>query len=375
MAASKKGELHEMDNQVTKGAKPAEPKQATPNYVPDNAPIEDLGGPTPQNSKPTDNSNKLKTPNAAFAQKGDPQTKGTAGTVQQDGPLGAVGLKSTGYGKGANEEAEVEADEKAEVVAEEPTKEETPEKETVVEAEVQEEEIDLSDDVKALFEGEELSESFQEKAKTIFEATIKSKIATVKESLEKKYQASIDEQMSEWKTALQERVDGYLHYVSTEWIEENALQVESGIRGELSESFMTGLKGLFEEHYVSIPEDKYDVLEAMVTKLDEMETKLNEQIDSNVALTKRLSVSVSDNILDEASAGLALSQKEKLSELAKGVEFESEEQYREKLNTLKESYFAPKKVEESQEVTEEASINEDVSPAMGQYLQALHKFQ
>ena len=347
MAASKKGELHEMDNQVTKGAKPAEPKQATPNYVPDNAPIEDLGGPTPQNSKPTDNSNKLKTPNAAFAQKGDPQTKGTAGTVQQDGPLGAVGLKSTGYGKGANEEAEVQEDET----------------------------IDLTDDVKALFEGEELSESFQEKAKTIFEATIKSKIATVKESLEAKYQASIDEQMAEWKTALQERVDGYLHYVSTEWIEENALQVESGIRGELSESFMTGLKGLFEEHYVSIPEDKYDVLEAMVTKLDEMETKLNEQIDSNVALTKRLSVSVSDNILDEASAGLALSQKEKLSELAKGVEFESEEQYREKLTTLKESYFAPKKVEESQEVTEEASINEDVSPAMGQYLQALHKFQ
>jgi len=367
MAASNKGELHEMDNQVTKGAKPAEPKQATPNYVPDNAPIEDLGGPTPQNSKPTDNSNKLKTPNAKFAQTGDVQTKGTAGTVQQDGPLGAVGLKSSGYGRGANEEAEVEADENAEVVAEQPVEE----KETFQEDET----IDLTDDVKALFEGEELSDSFQEKAKTIFEATIKSKIASLKESLEKKYEASIEEQMSEWKSSLQERVDGYLHYVSTEWIEENALQVESGIRGELSESFMTGLKGLFEEHYVSIPEDKYDVLEAMVTKLDEMETKLNEQIDSNVVLTQRLSVSVSDNILDEASAGLALSQKEKLAELAKGVEFESEEQYREKLNTLKESYFTPKKVDESQEVTEETSINEDVSPVMGQYLQALHKFQ
>ena len=359
-------ELHEMENQVTKGAKPAEPKATTPNYVPDNAAIEDLGGPTPTNSKPTDNSNKLKTPGAAFAQTGDVQTKGSAGTVQQDGPLGAVGLKSSGYGRGANEEAEVEADEKQEVVAEQPVEE----KETV-----QEDSIDLTDDVKALFEGEELSDSFQEKAKTIFEATIKSKIASLKESLEAKYEASIEEQMAEWKTSLQERVDGYLHYVSTEWIEENALQVESGIRGELSESFMTGLKGLFEEHYVSIPEEKYDVLEAMVTKLDEMENKLNEQIDSNVALTKRLSVSVSDNILDEASAGLALSQKEKLAELAKGVEFESEEQYREKLNTLKESYFAKKPVSESQEVTEETSINEDVSPAMGAYLQALHKFQ
>ena len=351
-------ELHEMENQVTKGAKPAEPKATTPNYVPDNAPIEDLGGPTPTNYKSTDNSAKLKTPNAAFAQTGDVQTKGTAGTVQQDGPLGPVGMKSSGYGKGANEEVEAPAEETTETVAE-----------------VQEIDIDLTDDVKALFEGEELSDTFQEKARTIFEATVKSKIVSVKESLEAEFSKKLEEEVSEFKTTLQERVDNYLHYVATEWIEENALQVESGIRGELSESFMTGLKGLFEEHYVSIPEEKYDVLEAMVTKLDEMENKLNEQIDSNVALTKRLSVSVSDNILDEASTGLALSQKEKLAELAKGVEFESEEQYREKLNTLKESYFAKKPVSESQEVTEETSINEDVSPAMGQYLQALHKFQ
>ena len=351
-------ELHEMENQVTKGAKPAEPKATTPNYVPDNAPIEDLGGPTPTNYKSTDNSAKLKTPNAAFAQTGDVQTKGTAGTVQQDGPLGPVGMKSSGYGKGANEEVEAPAEETTETVAE-----------------VQEIDIDLTDDVKALFEGEELSDTFQEKARTIFEATVKSKIVSVKESLEAEFSKKLEEEVSEFKTKLQERVDNYLHYVATEWIEENALQVESGIRGELSESFMTGLKGLFEEHYVSIPEEKYDVLEAMVTKLDEMENKLNEQIDNNVSLTKRLSVSVSDNILDEASAGLALSQKEKLAELAKGVEFESEEQYREKLNTLKESYFAKKPVSESQEVTEETSINEDVSPAMGQYLQALHKFQ
>ena len=350
-------ELHEMENQVTKGAKPAEPKATTPNYVPDNAAIEDLGGPTPTNSKPTDNSNKLKTPGAAFAQTGDVQTKGTAGTVQQDGPLGPVGMKSTGYGKGANEEVEASTED------------------TTTVAEVQEIDIGLTDDVKALFEGEELSDTFQEKARTIFEATVKSKIVSVKESLEAEFSKKLEEEVSEFKTTLQERVDNYLHYVATEWIEENALQVESGIRGELSESFMTGLKGLFEEHYVSIPEEKYDVLEAMVTKLDEMENKLNEQIDSNVSLTKRLSVSVSDNILDEASAGLALSQKEKLAELAKGVEFESEEQYREKLNTLKESYFAKKPVSESQEVTEETSINEDVSPAMGQYLQALHKFQ
>ena len=357
MAANE--QLHEMENQVTKGAAKAEPKAATPNYVPDNAPIEDLGGPTPTNNSPTDNSNKLKTPSAAFAQSGDVQTKGTAGTVQQDGPLGPVGMKSTGYGRGANEEAEA------------------PEGETVAEAEVQEDEtIDLSDDVKALFEGEELSESFQEKAKTIFEATIKSKIASVKESLVASQQARIDEEIGQYKSALQERVDAYLHYVASEWMEENRLAVESGIRGELSESFMTGLKGLFEEHYVSIPEEKYDVLEAMVSKLDEMETKLNEQIDNNVVLTKQLSVSVSDNILDEVSEGLALSQKEKLAELSKGVEFESEEQYRESLGTLKESYFAKKPVSETQEViSEDAPVGEDVSPAMEAYLKAVTQFQ
>ena len=236
-------------------------------------------------------------------------------------------------------------------------------------------EIDLEDDVKALFEGEDLSEDFQNKARTIFEAAIMSKIAIVKESLEADYDAYIQKEMGEYKASLQERVDSYLHYVAEEWITENALQVESGIRGELSESFLTGLKGLFEEHYVEIPEDKYDVLEAMVTKLDEMETKLNEQIDSNVALTKRLSSSVSDNILDEVSEGLALSQKEKLAELSKGVGFESEEQYKGQLEALKESYFTKAPVAASQEViSEDAPVVENTT-AMDAYIQALTKFQ
>ena len=366
MTAKTESELHEMENQVTKGAKSAEPMPKTPDYVPDagGTGYEDLGGPTPTNNSPTDGSNKLKTPSAKFAQAGDPQTKGTAGTVKMDGPIGnqADGMKSSGYGRGANEETEATD----EVVAEAPEQEEAP---------VAELEIDLEDDVKALFEGEELSADFQNKARTIFEATIKSKIAIVKESLEADYDAYIQKEMGEYKASLQERVDSYLHYVAEEWITENALQVESGIRGELSESFLTGLKGLFEEHYVEIPEDKYDVLEAMVTKLDEMETKLNEQIDSNVALTKRLSVSVSDNILDEVSEGLALSQKEKLADLSKGVEFESEEQYRGQLDTLKESYFAKKPVSETSEVISEEAPVVEHSSAMEAYLAAVTKFQ
>ena len=359
-------ELHEMENQVTRGAKPAEPMPKAPNYVPDAGSIENLGGPTPQNAKPTDDSNKLKSPSQTFIAKKDPQTKGSAGTVQQPGPLGPVGMKSSGYGRGANEEIEQEEEVIAETEELEDQVEEAPEEE--------EEELDLEEDVKALLEGEELSEEFEEKAKTIFEAAVRSKLASLKETLENRYASALVEQVETIKSELTERVDSYLEYVSNEWINENQLQVESGLRGELSESFMTGLKNLFEEHYVEIPEEKYNVLEAMVEKLDEMETKLNEQIDTNIALTKRLSESVSDNILDEVSEGLALSQKEKLASLAEGVEFDSEEQYREKLVTLREAYFASKPVTNSQEVNSEDAIAEDVSPAMAAYLNALTKF-
>ena len=362
MAAKK--QLHEMENQVTKGAAKADPMPKAPSYVPDNGAIEDLGGPTPTNGKPTDDSHKLKTPSATFAQQGDVQTKGSAGKVQLPGP-GAI--KSTGYGKGANEETASEE----EAVVETPVSEsESPEEEVAKEIV-----IDVADDVAALLEGEELSKECQEKTATIFEAAVKAKIEQVAEQLEEQFQAAFDEEIASHKSELTERIDSYLEFVANEWINENALAVETGIRGELSESFMSGLKTLFEEHYVEIPEEKYDVLEAMTSKLDEMETKLNEQIESNVELTKRLSSSVSDNILDEVSEGLALSQKDKLSELSKGVEFESEEQYREKLTTLKESYFNAKPVVESSEVTSEESIVEDHTSAMSQYLSALTKFQ
>ena len=364
-----KKQLNEMENQVTKGAAKADPMPKAPNYVPDNGAIEDLGGPTPTNGRPTDDSHKLKTATATFAQKGDPHFKGNPSKVQLPGP---AAIKSTGYGKGANEEAEAEEDA---VVNEQPV-EETP----VVENEEQEDVakeivIDVADDVAALLEGEELSKEFQEKTATIFEAAVKSKVEQVANQLEEQFKKAFDEEINSHKSELTERVDSYLEFVANEWINENALAVETGIRGELSESFMSGLKTLFEEHYVEIPDDKYDVLEAMTSKLDEMETKLNEQIESNVELTKRLSSSVSDNILDEVSEGLALSQKDKLSELSKGVEFESEEQYREKLTTLKESYFNAKPVVESSEVTSEESIVEDHTSAMSQYLSALTKFQ
>ena len=147
--------------------------------------------------------------------------------------------------------------------------------------------------------GEELSEEFQEKARIIFEAALRSKVSDIQESLEEQYAVALAEEVEEIKSELSERVDAYLEYVADEWMQENALVIEQGLKTEMTESFLQGMKGLFEEHYVSIPEDKYDVLESMVEKLDDMETKLNEQIEKNIFLNKRLAESVADGIFDQ----------------------------------------------------------------------------
>jgi hypothetical protein len=263
-----------------------------------------------------------------------------------------------------------------EVVAEEETTEEE-----VVEEETETiEEYDVDEDVAALLGGEELSEEFREKAKVVFEAALNSKVKEIQETLEEQYATRISEATEELKESLQERVDSYLEYVADEWMNENELAIEQGLKTEMTESFLSGMKGLFEEHYVSIPEDKYDVLESMVEKLDDMETKLNEQIEKNIGLNKRLAESVADGILDQISEGLADTQKEKLASLAESVEFESEEEYREKLETLKESYFsrtAPTaKSQASQTLSEGVdSTPAEVSSSMDHYLRSLGAFR
>ena len=247
--------------------------------------------------------------------------------------------------------------------------------ETVAESQEEEvaEELDVNDDIAALVEGEELSEEFQAKAKTIFEAAINSKVAKIQEEIETENEKKIVEEITEIKEALVERVDSYLEYVADEWLKDNKLSVEHGLKSEMTESFLSGMKQLFEEHYVSIPEDKYDVVENMVDKLDEMETKLNEQIERNVGLNKRLAESTADVIVSEVSEGLAATQKEKLASLAESVEFKSEESYREKLETLKESYFG----QSVQKQTSETVLNEETQAveytgAMAQYMKALN---
>jgi AcrR family transcriptional regulator len=352
---------------VNAGAKPAEPMQSLSGQTPgQTGSWEDLGGPTPENYKSDDDSAKLKTPGATLKQVKDVVNKGAK-------PAEAMhGMKEEEELDDEDLISEEETEEVESVISEEEVEEDEEDEEVV------EEEYDINEDVNALLEGEEFSEEFQEKAKTIFEAAIVSRVNQIKESLEAQYEERLVEEVQEIAETLSERVDSYLEYVSAEWFEENALAVEAGLKEELTESFMTGLKGLFEEHYVSIPEDKYDVLESMVEKLDEMETKLNEQIEKNVSLNKRLAESVADGIFDEISEGLALSQKEKLASLAESVEFESEEEYREKLETLKESYFPSRKVSPSAK-TETLSEGVDSSPesisgTMSTYLKTLSSF-
>ena len=383
---------------VNANAKPAEamPKLQTGGTP---ATYEDLGGPTPENYKVDDDSAKFKEPGASLSQVKDVITKNAKSGVKP----GDVqpGAKLTNV----PEEVEVDESEEQEVVAEqEVSNEETVEEETVAEetpsklrekmkeaieasdseevvAESQEEEaeeLDVNDDINALVAGEDLSEEFQEKAKTIFEAAINSKVAKIEEALEADHVKALTEEVTEFKNELTERVDSYLEYVASEWMQENQLAVDQGLKGELSESFMTGLKGLFEEHYVSVPEDKYDVLESMVNKLDEMEEKLNEQIDRNVNLNKRLAESTSDGILSEVSEGLAVTQKDKLASLAESVEFETENDYREKLVTLRNSYFPTKQVTSTQSdgsdfITEENGQGVQATGHMANYLSTLQR--
>ena len=313
---------------------------STPGNTP---PYEDLGGPTPENNSPIGDSNKLKTPGKTIKQVSDVVTNRKAAT--------------------AKEEVEVEDQviEEDQVVAED-------------QVEV-DETVDIEDDVNALLGGEELSEEFKEKAKTIFEAALNSKVKEIQETLEVQYEEKLQEAREELKTSLQERVDSYLEYVSQEWLDENTLAIEHGLKTEMTESFLGGMKSLFEEHYVTIPEDKYDVLESMVEKLDDMETKLNEQIEKNIGLNSRLGESVANGILESVSDGLAATQKEKLASLSESVEFESETSYRDKLETLKESYFPSKnaspkaKTESLSEGVDHAGA--DVSGSMAGYLNTL----
>jgi hypothetical protein len=343
-------ELQEMENPVTRGASAGDamPKLADPGTG--LAAVQDLGGPTPENYKPDDESAKLAEPKVKTVRDVVNRGAGKADAMQS---IGTEVLKQ----------------------GDEPEVEET--QEVVAEQEVEETHaVDIEEDLAALFGGEELSEEFQEKAKTIFEAVVTAKVTQVQDAMAAQYESQLTEHLESVKAELVERVDAYLEYVSEEWVSENKIEVEHGLKTEMTESFLQGMKGLFEDHYVHIPDEKYDVLESMVSKLDEMETRLNEQIEANISLNKRLGETTADGIFREVTEGLAVTQREKLYALSEGVEFEGEESYREKLVTLRESYFpseqkqSSNKVETlSEGVTSETGV--EASASMNQYLKAL----
>ena len=292
--------------------------------------VEDLGGPTPQNSKPTDDSNKMKSPSQTQA--AAPKTKPSDASPQKA------------------ESAELEGEDLIEV--------------------------DLTADVDALMMGEDLSEEFREKATTIFEAAVVSRLNEEMERVHNEYAATLAEEVEVIKTDLAEQVDEYLTYAVQQWINSNELSIENGLKAEIAESIVAGLKQVFVENHIEVPDEKIDIVEEMVSELDSMETKLNEQIETNDELTKTIGAYIKNGIVNEISEGLASTEKEKLHGLAEGVEFEDEESFRNKVEMLKESYFPSKPAAAAETVAEDAQpvVDTDMTDSMSRYVDALRRW-
>ena len=239
--------------------------------------------------------------------------------------------------------------------------------------------IDLTDDVKALVSSDaDLSEEFKDKAATIFETAVKTRIKEQTKILEAQFDEKLASETETVKEAMVEKVDSYLNYVVEEWMKENELAVERGIRTEIAEDFITGLKGLFKEHYIDVPEEKYNVLDDLTNQNKKLEDKLNEQIAKNVDLSKEVSTSAKSKAIDEVASDLADTEKEKFEKMAENVEYDSADKFKEKLETIKESYFPKTKIEETASKDEVDSVAanapiESNTDAMAAYTAAITK--
>ena len=322
----------------TDGAKGADPMVAATIPAPQDTAKDNLGGPTNQNYKQDNDSSKI-------ANKGT--SKVSDGHVTKNAKPG-----DAAPGKLKEEEETTE-----EVVAET----------------TEVEEFSVEEDVNALLTGEELSEEFKEKTKTIFEAAVKSKIVAETKKIEESFEARFTEQVDTVKSELAEKMDKFLTYVAEEWKKENEIELHNGIKLEMMQSFMDGMKNLFEENYVQLPEEKYDVMQEMTDKLDEMEAKLNEQIETNMSLNGKVNSFVKESIVTEVSKGLADTQAEKFASLAEGVEFESEESFKSKLETIKESYFPKAKVELKEDIAT-GEVASPVEGTMSAYVNAISRY-
>jgi hypothetical protein len=330
---------------------------AEPTHLKNDA--EDLGAPV---VKPTDSN-----PDATK------KVKQVSGDAQQKSQGAADPMPKL---SGHNTKLE-EVDSEETVEAKDESSEEIKEDEVKEEVVNEEETIDVSADVEALTADEGLSEEFKSKAATIFEAALKSKVSEMKKKMNASYEQKLKEESDNAKAELVEKVDSYLSYVVEEWMKENALAVERGIKGEIAEDFISGLKKLFEDHYIDVPDEKYDVLEDQASKIEDLEKKLNEQIEKNVELNKSNGELVKQDIIDEASADLTDTQKEKFNKLAEEVEFSNSEEFKSKVDTIKESYFGKKEVKQENDIDNvavgEETTNVDLSEAMAAYTAAITK--
>ena len=385
--------------EVTEATAPDAPKKnavaAEPSHIAKMADHEDLGAPV---VKPTD-SNPDATKNTKQVS-GDPQQKsqGAADAMPKlkgeskdsdkdsedkeikEGELPA-GLKKyldKKDDKAKDEEVKKESSHESEKKDKEEVKEEedSEKKKDELKASYKKEEIDVKEHVDALVAGDDsLSEEFKQKAATVFEAAIKSKVKDIAEEIEADYNKKFEEETSKAKDELVEKVDSYLSYVVEEWMKENELALERGIKGEIAEDFISGLKKLFEDHYIDVPDEKYNVLEDQASKIEELEKKLNESIEKNVELSKENGKHIRQSIIDEASKELAETQKEKFNKLAEEIDYKNEEDFRGKVSTIKESYFGKK--DSSGEIDDVAAdsspLNEDLSNAMAAYSAAISK--
>ena len=346
-----KNEVEKLEevNVAAKDAAPAETTHLKNDAV-------DMGAPV---VKPTD-----KNPDAASKAKqntSDPAKKSAKdGSLENDQKPGS-----------SMKEEEVATPEDKEVVAEDKVEETKEESKEV--------EIDLSADVKALVSNDaDLSEEFKDKAATIFETAVKTRIQEQTKILEAQYEEKLSSEKETMKEAMVEKVDSYLNYVVEEWMKENELAVERGIRTEIAEDFITGLKDLFKEHYIDVPEEKYNVLDDLTNQNKKLEDKLNEQIAKNVDLTKEVSSSAKAKAIDEVASDLADTEKEKFEKMAENVEYDSADKFKEKLETIKESYFPKTKIEETASKDEADSVAanapiESNTDAMAAYTAAITK--
>jgi len=251
------------------------------------------------------------------------------------------------------------------------------EKKKDMKEESEEDTIDVSADVEALTKDEDLSEDFKAKASTIFEAALKSKVSEMKKKMNASYEEKLKEETEAQKAELTEKVDSYLNYVVEQWMKENSIAIERGIKGEIAEDFISGLKKLFEDHYIDVPDEKYNVLEDQASKIEELEKKLNEQVEKNVELNKANGEMKRQDIIDEMSNDLADTAKEKFNKLAEEVEYSNEKDFTTKVATIKESYFGKKVEASGNEIDDvaagESSQPEDLSNAMAAYTAAISK--